>query len=226
VRSMVKALCVLVAFSVGSASAQDTAEGGGGSTSTITSVMSAKTVGSGNNVVHAEIGYPQVSGTFLHGVSDGFDIGGKVGLGFPFYSVGLNLQAVGRFHLTDINDKISLGLRFLPGITLNFGGLFGSFFVSVPLQAGFVVGIHPIEKLNIGAGIDVIPTLNFGQGFFFSLPIIFGAGAEYWITPTIAVTADFRVGPTLGAVGGLGGLGGFGYGYFYGQFLVGGAFKL
>jgi hypothetical protein len=225
---MVKALCVLVSFSVGSAFAQDTSEGGG-SPSSITSVVSAKTVGSGNNVVHAELGYPSVSGTFLHGMSEGFDLGGRVGLGYGYGLFGLSAQAVLRFHLSDINDKISLGLRFLPGIALNFSYYFG---VAVPLQAGFVVGIHPIEKLNIGAGIDLIPTLNFGSfggvgGFFFSMPILVGAGGEYWITPTIALTADFRVGPVIGGFYGGLGLGGFGGGvYFDGRFLVGGAFKL
>lgn len=223
-RSAFKALCVLVSLSVGSAFAQDTSEASS-SSSVGTSVVSAKTVGAGNNVVHAELGYPSISGTFLHGMSNGFDIGGRLGLGYGYGLFGINAQAVLRFHLSDVNDKISLGLRFLPGIGLTFA--FGTG-VAIPLQAGFVVGIHPIEKLNIGVGIDVIPTLNFFGGFVFSMPILVGAAGEYWITPTIALTADFRVGPVIGGFfGGFGGLGGFGGGVgFDGRFLVGGAFKL
>lgn len=194
-----------------------------------TSVVSARTVGAGANVIHAEIGYPALSGTFLHGASDDFDIGGKLSLGyggfggFGFGGVGITAQAVLRFHLSDPSNTISLGLRFLPGIAGLFGYYGGSGAFSVPLQAGFVVGIHPVEKLNIGVGIDVIPTLTFASAVYFSVPILVGGAIEYWITPTIALTADFRVGPYIGA--GFGGFGGYGA-YFSGNFLVGAAFKL
>ena len=100
------------------ASQEVSAEDDGASPASRGSVLAGRTVGEGATVVHAEIGWPGLSGVLLSGRSETLDVGGRFTFhyGSPFgfgIAPGLALQGVVRLALLE-QGNLSLGLRSEP----------------------------------------------------------------------------------------------------------------
>src|ERR1700716_3660471 len=70
------------------------------------SVLSGRTVGTDQNVIHGQVGWPGISATLLHGVSRQVDIGGAFAFnygveGSTYVYPELTLRGVGRLNLVD-----------------------------------------------------------------------------------------------------------------------------
>lgn len=168
------------------------------------SVFSGKTVGAGNNVFHGEIGWPGLSGTLLHGVNSGFDVGGRFTFNYGYEGVtsainpGFKLQGVLHIQVAQM-QKVSLGLKFEPGMFLYLRGR-ATFGITLPV--GFQVAIPASSALLITAGLDVPLSIQFGDASTAFVPILFGGGAEYFLDNRIALTFNLRLGPGITTAGG------------------------
>jgi hypothetical protein len=191
--------------------------------------VSAQTVGAGKTFLHLQAGYPGIFASLLAG-QGGMDIGGKFGFvygseaGVGAAAVGLRLQGLLRFLLTEIND-VKLGLEIEPGIYTYFptgGVLFG---LVIPVK--FTVGIPITSAIAVHAGADLPIQINITNGFGMAIPILLGGGVEYFLNDSMSVNARLRLGPSIIISGGGGGVGGGGAGVIFGlDALVGFAMRL
>jgi hypothetical protein len=164
------------------------------------SAISAQTMGEGRNLIAAEAGFPGVTVTYLHGHTDTFDIGAKLGFLYGSEGADPNLgfrgQAAMRWLLFQQNN-VKMGLEVEPGLYQTFiGPVAGGIVLPVKYTAAFAV----TDSLYLHAGVDIPMMLGFGHlGTGFTAPILFGGGAEYFITDAISITAKLRIGPSFDA---------------------------
>ena len=196
------ALPALLAVLLTSAAPRTASAQEGVSTGGDWSLSTGWTVGQGRNAISAEIGWPGIEAKYLRGLSDRFDIGAR----FAFLygtMVGVTVDptftfgAVMRAGLVR-NGIISLGLDFSPGIGFSMLNS-GAFIVHFPLE--LLVGIHPINILNVNFGVRLTPSIvvPFVQGSSVNLamPILFGPGVELFLTRELMVTLQTRFGPGI-----------------------------
>ena len=163
------------------------------------SATAGRTVGSGNSVVQAEVGWPGVSFTYLHGANERTDFGARVNFNYGFMNTtnsltGVDLQIPYRYRMTDApSGGINVVLQASPGLTLysNHGStLFG---VGGPL--GIVAGARMSESLTLDAGAEIPVLLSFTNPFGVVFGPLFGVGGEYMVDRNLMVTARVRMGP-------------------------------
>ena len=168
------------------------------------SLHSGQTVGAGNNVIGAQVGWPGLSATFLHGATREFDIGVRfTPLNYGFESrvdqtwLGIKLQGVARLQLID-RSKFNLGVEFAPGPLFYFPSdrrsLTG---MSLPLKVSAGVRVGGAILLNFG--MDMPMFVVFGRGSYsgFYVPLLFGGGAEYFIDRNLSVNLNMKFGPSI-----------------------------
>jgi hypothetical protein len=173
-------------------------------TSTSWSSISAQTVGEGKNVISVQAGYPGIMATYLHGMNNTFDLGGKFGF---FYGAenglgvapGLRAQAVLRWLLSE-QGIVKLGIEFEPGIYTYFSpffGVFGGAIFGIVTPVKFTAAFQVLQNLSLHAGADLPLFINFVPGFAMNIPILIGGGAEYFITENLSLTLRLRFGPSF-----------------------------
>lgn len=212
---------VLSLVSVGASAAEPAGTTGGRASSW---VLNGGTVGTGRNALHAELGWPGLDLTLLHGMSSTFDLGASFGFHYGFegipsasYSVmpGFKLAGVMRLNLSQ-QPKFNVGIRFSPGVFVYFDErytpywndreTFARFGIRLPFE--FVAGILVLPQLSVNLGIAVPMAIQFpGAGAFsspmslygtaFLMPILPGFGAEYRATDQLSITLDSRYGPSI-----------------------------
>ncbi len=166
------------------------------------SLSAGWTTGSGRDAIGAEIGWPGMEGRYYHGLSDRFDVGGRFAFLYgtmvgtsvdPTFSLG----AVMRAGLVR-SGKLSLGLEFNPGVGFSLKDS-GAFVVEFPLE--LVVGVHPIDILNVSFGMGLEPLIvipfNKSRGVNLAMPILFGPGVDLFLTRELMVMLHTRFGPGI-----------------------------
>lgn len=156
-----------------------------------------RTVGYGNNVFQAEVGWPGINLNYLRGVSDVTDAGFHLGLNYGFEGttnqlVGLNVAIPIRRNVAP-GETFNVALHIDPGFTIYNNN--GSALVGIGAPLGVVAGYRLDPRLTVDIGADVPILLSFANptGFLFG-PLV-GGGAEYLIDHNLAVTGRVRVGP-------------------------------
>ncbi len=169
------------------------------------SATAGLTVGDGNSVIQGEVGWPALSVTYLRGLDDRTDIGGRVSVAYGFEGTvnnvaGLALQVPIRRRvmssgMLDVSVHADPGLSFYGGLSSGEGLLFG---IGGPV--GAVAGWRVSDAVTLDAGADVPLLLNFTSraGLIFTPEV--GVGAEYNLDPKMALTFRTRFGPTIAAV--------------------------
>jgi hypothetical protein len=186
------------------------------------SPITGETVGEGNNVIHVQAGFPGISGGFLHGMAEKFDLGARLtfnyGLEGTFAIVpGLKPAAILKIGLME-QEKFNMALRFEPGLNMYFSGFGVLFGIAIPVALD--MGIRINEQVAIPLFVEMPMGLNLTPIVTFGLPIRFGGGVEYKFKDDMALTFAMRFGPYIG-------IGGFGAGVgFSFDSLIGIAFKL
>lgn len=162
------------------------------------SVLTGRTVGAGNFVVHPEVGYPAVSVTVLSGRNDYYDLGGRFTFGYsepltPFsVSPGLGAQLVMRWNWVE-SSTVSFGGRIEPGVL--FGVSRGAA-ATLVAPFGLDLGFHPapIVNISLGADIGLGAVVLYSGGASFILPLSAGPGLELNITDAVMMTINTRFG--------------------------------
>jgi hypothetical protein len=171
------------------------------------SVLTGRTVGTGNNVVHVQAGWPGISATLLHGYTPTVDLGGIFSFNYGYEGdvnivhPGLKLQGLVKFTVLD-TPKYNLGIWFAPGyLVYFFGGAVGTLSgVTFPIGAMFGLPVTP--GVNVAINVDLPMFVSFGDFGSFTIPILFGGGVEYFIEKNMALTFNLRMGPIIYAKGG------------------------
>ncbi len=205
-RAMRAVLLLSVATAFGGAWAQDD-EGGGASHSGGWAVQSGQTVGSGNTVLHGQMGFPGISATLLHGLNRQVDLGGRFSFNYGYegqatsIAPGLKLQFVLRFGVLQ-RGKFNFGLRAEPGFFAYFRSGYTMFGLAVPVGADFGIRVSDALSINLNVDLPMFAAFpSYGGGGTFVVPILFGAGAEYRIDQSLALTVDTRFGPAIASTG-------------------------
>lgn len=189
-------LCWLIVST--SASAQD--EGGSYGRGQGWSLLAGDTVGSGQTVFSAQLGWPGISLGLLHGGTSRFDIGGKFTFNYgqeglvEVVEPGIKFQAWLRLMLAR-SSQASLALTFQPGPFFYFHGGFTD--VGLALPVSLVAGIPVGSAIMLNLGLDVPFHVYFGAGGGPVLPLLVGGGLEYFIDRNLAVNFNVRMGPSI-----------------------------
>ena len=163
-------------------------------------VDSAETVGTGNNVVRGQVGFPGLWADIIHGVDPTTEIGGRLQINYGVegltsstnFEMALNFLARKQFVDT---GKFKFALTFNPGLLFYTAFSTTTFGITFPIEGQFGIPLDPKFTLNASFGLPMWVT--FGDFSAFYLPIMFGAGLEYLLEPNIALTFKLRVGPTI-----------------------------
>ncbi len=179
-------------------------------------VLNGGNVGTGSNVLLAEMGWPGISLTLLHGQSSRLDLGGTFGFdygleGVPVIAPGLKLNAVVRLGLAE-SGKYNVGVRVSPGLRTWFPSdsvhyryferfdyrfrdgdvLFG---LQFPVE--LVAGILATPSLSVNVALSLPMALYFVPEVSFVFPIQPGLGLEYRVDRSLTLTVDTRFGPSI-----------------------------
>lgn len=174
---------------------------------------SGDTLGSNDNMLYGELGWPDVAMGFQHGLSDKVDIGFRFGLGYGFdyttgNQVGMSMLVPIRFSLAK-NNRYSILFHFTPGLKFDSLGDQECFFhhhacyndgrlaFGLALGIGMAFGFHLTREATLGFGFDMPVYFNLTNGTYGAIPLLFGPGFEYQIDNHIALGVNTRFGPTL-----------------------------
>lgn len=165
------------------------------------SVLDGRTVGTGQDALHLEAGWPGLTVSYLHGMADRVDLGLRLSLnygyeGYPRLSgiPGLKLQGALKLGLFD-SGKLGLALSFSPGLL--YYASRGSTTVGFTLPVALGLNVAVADALNVGAGLDVPLWITFGPFSTVTVPLLFGVGLEYFIDRNIGLTFRTRIGPAI-----------------------------
>jgi hypothetical protein len=175
------------------------------------SVLSGRTVGIDQNVIHGQVGWPGISATLLHGMTPKVDIGGAFAFnygveGSTYVYPELTFRAVGRLNLKD-TPKYNIGLGTQPGLLLVFPGSGFGAQVGIGLPVSFAAGFPVSRELTVVAGADIAFDIFFTSPVYAVIPILFGGGLEYMLEPNLLLTFNLRLGPIIYTGGGYSGSG-------------------
>lgn len=175
-----------------------------GSGGTVTSVLSGKSL-EGGTVFHGQVGFPGLYLALLTSASQNVDVGGRVSFLYAYEGItlfdrtpGIKLQGVLRLQLLE-RGKINLGLRFSPGIFFYSFPSWTETGLALPLDLAFGFALAPPLMLNVG--LDLPMFVAFGPAGGLAVPFLLGAGLEYALDRQLAVTLNFRVGPSVPMTG-------------------------
>lgn len=161
------------------------------------SVLTGRTVGAGNLVVHPEVGYPGASIALLWGRTATNDTGVRLSLGYaPRVGFGLEptvgAQAVVRWAFLN-QGMVSLGGRIEPGALVNVAPNGGALLIA-PFGLDLGIHPHPIINIAIGGEVGVGAYLDYRGAAAVVIPVQVGPGIELNLTDRLQLTFDTRFG--------------------------------
>jgi hypothetical protein len=188
------------------------------------SVVTGRTVGASDTVLHLQIGWPGVSATLLHGVTPKVDLGAIFTFNYGFEGdvtetrPGLKFQGLLRANFFD-SHRFNLGIHLAPGALFYFYPATTVAGIAIPV--GLAFGIRASSLLNVGLTFDLPMFVLFSsrvRNGQLVVPALFGAGLEYFLGHNVAFTLKMGMGPIIYA--------GDGVANFDLQALIGFAFRL
>lgn len=171
--------------------------GGDGEHGGAGALLGGKVLGSGDAIL-AQFGWPGLSVTYLHGLGNRLDMGGRFTFNYGFEGVpqidpGIKLAGVLRLELLD-NGKVSFALQVDPGLAFYFRD---QFHMGINMPVAALVGIAVGDAINVHLGMDVPMAIFVTPTTYFSLPLLFGGGVEYRVDSHLSLTLDLRFGPDI-----------------------------
>lgn len=165
------------------------------------SVIGAKTLAPGANLLEAFAGYPSISAGYLRGVASGVNVGARVGFVYGvegmFRETGPGFKAQGLLKLRLLDSgRVSMAVTFEPGLLYHSSFLQGAR-VGLTFPIGFRLGIAASSAIAVAVVVDLPMWVEFGTFGGFNLPILTGGGVEYFITSQLAAFVRVRIGPTI-----------------------------
>jgi len=166
------------------------------------SVLTGRTVGSNDNVVHVQVGWPGVSVALLHGMTPKVDLGGIFNFNYGIegdvnadIEPGIKMQMLLRMLLVD-SGRLNFGMWFAPGPLFYFRSGYRAL-IGFTTPIGFEFGIPVSPSANVNLGLDLPFWFYFNRGNGAVIPILMGGGVEYFVEHNLAVTFNLKMGPAI-----------------------------
>jgi hypothetical protein len=163
------------------------------------SIVTPRTVGPGNNLIEAGVGWPGLAAGYWRGIIDPLDVGVHIEVNWSLEGVitspwfGFTVQAQVKYRIFE-KDKLSVGASFKPGVIAYFpparSTRVGAVF-PLSVNAGYAV----MDKLNVGAFLEL--PVWFLAGYATVIPILLGVGAEYSLSESLNVWVAVKGGPAI-----------------------------
>lgn len=174
------------------------------------------TLNPGDNMIYGEVGWPDLTLGFQHGLNDKVDIGFRFSLDYgldytTITELGLGMRVPIR--ITPYRSgKLSFQVRIEPGLKFdsfghsrfNGGGFYddGELHFGLQIPIGLDFGIHLSREATLAFGFDMPLYINLTNGAGAAIPLLFGPGFEYHVNEHIALGLNTRFGPSIFAVRG------------------------
>jgi hypothetical protein len=184
---------------------------------------SGDTLRSGDNMLYGELGWPDLSVGFQHGMSDRFDLGFRFSLLYgydytTFTQLGMGMRVPLRFAVVK-GPRFSFLIHVDPGLKFDAFSNGAGCFRDHPLDGigcnglefglqfpvGLEFGLHITPQATFSFGMEIPFYVNLTNGVYGSIPILFGPGFEYRVDDHIALGLNTRFGPTIFASSDAGG---------------------
>lgn len=198
-KTIVATTLALAAFAVGS---EAKAAGWG--------LHSGDTLRGGDNMLYGEVGWPDLSLGFQHGMSEKVDLGFRFSLNYGVdYTtatrVGLGMRVPIRISPVK-RGNFSFLIHFDPGVKFDsFGGnagcgvgrCYGNLLFGIQIPFGLEFGIHLTREATLQFGMEMPIYVNLTNGVYGNIPLLFGPGFEYAIDDHMAVGLNTKFGPSI-----------------------------
>lgn len=171
------------------------------------------TLGSGDNMLYGEVGWPDLTLGFQHGVSNNVDLGFRFSFIYggeytPNTALGLGMRVPIRISIVK-RPNFSFMFHIDPGIKFDsFGGrcglnnryYCGALLFGIQFPIGLEFGFHITREATLSFGMEIPFYVNLTNGVYGGIPILFGPGFEYTVDQHIGLGLNTKFGPTIIAV--------------------------
>jgi hypothetical protein len=159
-------------------------------------VHTGDTIGTGDNLIYGEAGWPGVSAGFAHGLNDRLEIGGRLDTyygveGTPHAFFGLGFAATIRYTLVR-SPRFSAEVHVFPGFKFDFFDPAAVFGFNFPI--GAEAGYHITKQATVSAGFDLGLYGAFTSPGYFCVAPMGGPGFEYHLDDHITFGLVTRFG--------------------------------
>ena len=163
------------------------------------SLIGGETVQSGADMIYGEVGWPDASFGWAHGISNRVDAGVRFSLIYGYEGTaatqfGVGLRAPIRIRLTQGSGKVNALLHIDPGLKL-YAFRPVQFGLQFPL--GVQVGISLAPAATLAFGFDLPMSLFLTPGVGFVIAPQFGPGFEYHVTRSLGLSFNTRFGAAI-----------------------------
>lgn len=165
-------------------------------------------LGEGHGVFLAEVGWPALQLSYLHGATDAMDLGGAFAFTYGFEGfagigsvTGVRFGGLMRLRFYD-GPRFNLGLRLAPAVALHFFSDVTLFGFAVPLELAAAIAMTPQASFHFGLGVPL--TLFVTPRAWLILSFLPGAGIEYRLASGLTLAVDMNLGPAFHLFGATG----------------------
>ena len=161
------------------------------------SVNTGETVSPERDAIALEAGFPGISFSYLHGLSDRTDVGARFDLLYAFENTtdsafGAGFDVPLRLALNRAN-RVSIAVQVEPGLRIYTQNSQTDFMTRFPV--GGVLGVQATPEVRIGAFAGLTMAVNWTHTAFFEIGPQFGLSAEYSVDHNLMLGLDTKFGP-------------------------------
>ena len=170
------------------------------------SVLTGETVSSDRDAIAFEVGWPGVSFSYLHGVTDRTDVGIRFDLLYSYENTTDTAFGVGADVplrlVVNRSDLVSIALHVDPGLRIYSRNGGTDFMTRFPV--GGVIGVQATPQLRLAASADLAMAINWAHTAFFEIGPQFGLAGEYAVDRKLMLGLNTKFGPQFITLSGTG----------------------
>ena len=170
------------------------------------SVLTGETVSPDRDAIAFEVGWPGVSFTYLHGVSDRTDVGIRFDLLYSYENTTDTAFGVGADVplrlVVNRSDLVSIALHVDPGLRIYSRNGGTDFMMRFPV--GGAIGVQATPELRLAASADLAMAINWTHTAFFEIGPQFGLAGEYAVDRKLMLGLNTKFGPQFITLSGTG----------------------
>jgi hypothetical protein len=170
------------------------------------SVVTGETVSPDRDAIAFELGWPGISFSYLHGVTDRTDVGIRLDLLYSYENTtdtafGFGADVPLRL-VVNRSDLVSIALHGDPGLRIYSRNGGTDFMTRFPV--GGVIGVQATPELRLAASADLAMAINWTHTAFFEIGPQFGLAGEYALDRKLMVGLNTKFGPQFVTLSGTG----------------------
>jgi len=170
------------------------------------SVVTGETVSADRDAIAFELGWPGISFSYLHGVTDRTDVGIRLDLLYSYENTtdtafGFGADVPLRL-VVNRSDLVSIALHGDPGLRIYSRNGGTDFMTRFPV--GGVIGVQATPELRLAASADLAMAINWTHTAFFEIGPQFGLAGEYAVDRKLMVGLNTKFGPQFVTLSGTG----------------------